>query len=597
MQTLRVGIEGVAHPRPEEIREELQRILASSEFHAPDRGRRFLEFVVEETLAGRSDCLKAYTIAQEVFAREASFDAQNDPVVRIEAGRIRRALERYYLVAGRADAVVLTIPKGGYVPFFSYATDPAPQVEPSHDETNRPDPVDEQPVEPASNVSRFRHWPAVAALSALLATAALLHGPLASFFTAPAPSAASSTASDQPRILVGPFTDISENNASSDIAQGLTDEVISQLARFKEVVVLAKPGATAAEDGSKTRLFALQGSVRVEGEKLRMIVRLVRSDDGAVIWANNYDADLHSQGPLDVQADVAQRIATAIAQPYGSIFQTDAADVASLAGGDWNAYACMRSYYSYRTDLNPQNHGAVRDCLKQATERLPTNSTFWALLSQTYLDEIRFQYQLGAPSSPNILALADDAAERAADLDPQNARALQAVMLVSFFKGDIDTALKAGASAYAINPNDTEVAGEYGFRLAMSGRWDSGCELMSGAIARNPGPKGYFEVGLALCAYIRNDIQAAELWARMANLKYNPMHHLVLLTILGSAGKLDEAAKEKAWLDANAPVLVRNIQREIAMRLHRPEDQERFFAGLRAAGMNIPPAAGAVAKQ
>lgn len=219
------------------------------------------------------------------------------------------------------------------------------------------------------------------------------------------------------------------------------------------------------------------------------------------------------------------------------------------------------------------------------------------MLSLIYLDEVRFQYQLRAQSSPRPLELATEAAKRAVDLDPQNARALQALMLASFFSNDVDAALRAGAAAYAINPNDTEVAGEYGFRLAMSGKWDTGCELISAAISRNPGPRGYYEVGMALCAYMRGDNQAAELWARMADLKYNPMHHLVLLAILGASGKLDEARREQDWLRVNAPVLMEDIRKEVALRLHRPQDQEHFLDGLRASGVAIPPGDGMIGSQ
>jgi hypothetical protein len=160
-------------------------------------------------------------------------------------------------------------------------------------------------------------------------------------------------------------------------------------------------------------------------------------------------------------------------------------------------------------------------------------------------------------------------------------------MLVSFFGDDIDTALRAGAAAYSANPNDAEVAGEYGLRLSMSGKWLSGCELVSSAVNRSAGPKGYYEVGMALCAFMRGDIQVAELWSRMSDLEYNPMHHLVLLSILGAAGKLDESKKEQDWLRANAPALMDNIRTEVSMRLQRPEDQERFFAGLKASGTAV----------
>ena len=88
--------------------------------HRQDAG--FLRFVVEETLAGREHRLKGYTIATRVFGRGDDFDAAQDPIVSIQAGRLRRALERYYLVAGGRDPVFIDIPKGRYVPRFRAQT-------------------------------------------------------------------------------------------------------------------------------------------------------------------------------------------------------------------------------------------------------------------------------------------------------------------------------------------------------------------------------------------------------------------------------------------------------------------------------------------
>ncbi|UIY27692.1 hypothetical protein LZK76_33645 (plasmid) [Rhizobium leguminosarum] len=105
-------------PSPDQVMEQLDRILSSRDFDLPQRARRFLQFIIEETLDGRGGYLKAFTIAQVVFGRDASFDAQSDPCVRVEASRIRRELERYYLLEGSQDDVVITIPKGTYVPSF-----------------------------------------------------------------------------------------------------------------------------------------------------------------------------------------------------------------------------------------------------------------------------------------------------------------------------------------------------------------------------------------------------------------------------------------------------------------------------------------------
>jgi hypothetical protein len=94
------GLGGVSE---DECQQQLSRILDSAEFDTTDRGRRFLRYVVDETLAGRGDRIKAYSVAVEVFGRDASFEPQSDPIVRIEAGHLRRSLERYYLTAGVSD--------------------------------------------------------------------------------------------------------------------------------------------------------------------------------------------------------------------------------------------------------------------------------------------------------------------------------------------------------------------------------------------------------------------------------------------------------------------------------------------------------------
>ncbi len=110
--------ESLSVPSPQEVRDQLAHILGSPEFMVPERARSFLRYLVEQTLAGRADRLKGYTIATAVFERDGSFDAQADPVVRTEAGRLRRALERYYLVAGQCDPVLIEVPKGRYVPML-----------------------------------------------------------------------------------------------------------------------------------------------------------------------------------------------------------------------------------------------------------------------------------------------------------------------------------------------------------------------------------------------------------------------------------------------------------------------------------------------
>src|SRR6185503_11236328 len=83
-------------PRAEAVRRELERVFASADFDATRRSREFLRFVVEEALANRGGDISQAAIAVQVFGRRPDFDGGIDPIVRIQAGRLRRSLERYY---------------------------------------------------------------------------------------------------------------------------------------------------------------------------------------------------------------------------------------------------------------------------------------------------------------------------------------------------------------------------------------------------------------------------------------------------------------------------------------------------------------------
>jgi adenylate cyclase len=152
--TGRMPLESITSPSPDKIREYLERLLGTDAFKATPQRRKLLEYVVEQTLAGRANRLKAYELALVVLGRNERFDSQNDPIVRIEMGRLRRDLDNYYLHEGHADPVRISIPKGKYVPAF-VAHDPAP------DDAPEPAPT------AASAVAAWGGWPGRAVLASL----------------------------------------------------------------------------------------------------------------------------------------------------------------------------------------------------------------------------------------------------------------------------------------------------------------------------------------------------------------------------------------------------------------------------------------------
>ena len=106
------------------IGKQLERILSSEIFKQSQRRRRFLAYIVGEALAGRAERLKGYTIALDVFDRPSSFDPLVNPIVRMEAGRLRDKLRDYYELIGRFDPIVVELPRGAYEPKIEIRREP-----------------------------------------------------------------------------------------------------------------------------------------------------------------------------------------------------------------------------------------------------------------------------------------------------------------------------------------------------------------------------------------------------------------------------------------------------------------------------------------
>ncbi|MBY5457645.1 adenylate cyclase [Rhizobium leguminosarum] len=569
-------------PQADDIREQLERVISSPEFPGVGRAAAFLRYVVSETLEDRGNRIKAYSIAIEVFGRDAGF-TQDDPVVRIEAGRLRRSLERYYLVAGQHDPVRIDIPKGGYIPTFTWSC-PA-SVDTGDEEAGETSP---------SEVSSRRWWRARRVLlpgAAALAAVAISLYWIGTRSPAPSLERVASLSPDRPALVVAPFTNLGEGPEAQLYTAGLTEELMTILPRFKEIKVFGREtskslpadvGASEIRTEFGAR-YLLAGGVRISGKRLRVTARLLDTSDGEILWSQNYDNDLASEDLFAIQTDVARKVATAIAQPYGVMAQVDSA---SPPPDDLGAYECTLRFYAYRSELSPEAHARVRDCLEAALARFPNYATAWAMLSIVYLDEDRYKFN-PTPGQDAAIQRALDAARRATQIDPNNTRGLQALMTALFFDRQLAESLRVGEQALATNPNDTELMGEFGTRLAIAGQWQRGADLLDQAIALNPGSGGFYHGTRALAAYMLRDNHTAVLEIRQANMQKFPLFHVVAAIIYAEAGMMDDARREGQVFVSMRPDFLPNLVTELAMRNMQPEDRDRLIEGLRKAGMTV----------
>ena len=122
------ALEDISHVSPENVRSQLERVLRSATFSQAYRLRNFLQFIVKSALLGEYDRIKETSIAVAVFEKSPSFDPREEPIVRVEARRLRAKLSVYYETEGALDPVIIHLPKGAYVPFFEARKVPAEAV-------------------------------------------------------------------------------------------------------------------------------------------------------------------------------------------------------------------------------------------------------------------------------------------------------------------------------------------------------------------------------------------------------------------------------------------------------------------------------------
>jgi TolB-like protein len=393
-------------------------------------------------------------------------------------------------------------------------------------------------------------------------------------------------APERPRLLVQPFEDLTRTEASTAIARGLSQEIVGQLSKFRDIIVVES--VVASPDGSvPLPRFTLGGSITLSDGAYRLRVRFTNQADGSVVWANSYDGAMDVGELLAAQTDIGRRVATTLAQSYGVISKADAAIQLDNPPDDWAAYSCTLAFYAYRTEVDVGRLPAVRDCLERAVARFPDYATAWGLLSQAYIDGMRFSYPFDPRTSPQTIDRALEAAKRAVELDPLNVRGLEAKMTALYFAKDIEGALEAGKRAMEINPNDVGLMKEYGSWLAQSGNWAEGCKLTEESVERNPSRMAYSEAALALCAYFTGSYEKAAVRIRRSPAVKNPTYHAMAAAFLAEAGHMEDAARERDWLETNAAAFIQNARAEASMRLLRDEDVDFFLSSLRKAGLKV----------
>lgn len=499
-------------PDDEDVRAELERVLSSQYLEATDRRRSFLRYVVEETLAGRSDQLKGYTVATKVFGRAESFDPQSDPVVRLEARRLRRDLDCYYVDSGRHDPVRITIPKGSYVPRFEWneawrdssrpGEGPPPQVEAKDDQPEIPDPA---------SAGGGRRWGLVLGGVAVAVFAAIAAWIIAGE-RGPSPEA---VGSGGPSIVVAPFEALSANDESRFLANGMATELTNGLMRFPGFRLYAL--RSASDDGwaqeplglarERGIAYVVTGKVAAEATTAYVALQLVEAGTGAVVWSGTYDQPLEPETLIQAWRELSEKIAVELGQPYGIVNTDVGARHNSSNVAHMQSYACVLRAYHYRRSFSRDEVAPIRSCLEEAVRRDPAYGDAWAMLAWLHLDTGRFEFS-GNPDPTDEYEKALEIATRAISLEPDNTLALKAASSIYHYMGRYDESEDLARRAVELNPFDPDALAQLGWRLAVRGKFEEGIPILRRAIDRTVNPPGWYFHLVAIDLCLRGDYPA-----------------------------------------------------------------------------------------
>ncbi len=405
----------------EEIRKQLERLLASAQFSRSERMCRFLRFSVEHALAGTGDLVKEYSVGVEVFDRDRDYDPRVDPIVRVEARRLREKLKQYYKAAGTADAVLIEFPKGAYTPVFR-SRDDAP---------SGADPAEADRISIAVRTS----------------------------------------------IAVLPFANFSPQTGDDYFSDGLTEELILLLTQVPGLRVVAWHSASQFR-GREQDLHAIReelnvdavlcGSVRRSVSRVRVTAQLIDTASGAYLWSEGFNRNLHDV--VAIQEEIAHAIVDTLKLALNPRREPALAPKRAARRINVECYnLCLQARFHARS----RTAGGLRlslDCYAKAIATDPESASAHAGLADAY--SLLADYGIVHPRE--AMPRAEAAAMCALELNPDSAEANTAL---AFIRSSFDRKWDEGEALYrraiALNPGYAQARHWFGVDLlSVLGRFD-----------------------------------------------------------------------------------------------------------------------------
>ena len=533
----------VAIPDRHEVEEALNRILAQPEFQSSSRLCEFLRFIVHEALAGRAGQLKAFTVAVAVYGRDENFDAQSNSIVRVEATRLRRLLDRYYAGEGADDPVKIRIPRGGYAPEF---------VRQKFEST--------EPEIAATATAKAKSRGSPARVAATLAGLALFAAAGAAGYwgarhfarpqsAPPAQPTPAAHSTYQPTISVEVLATGQSPGLTTPEAVRMRLALEHAFDRFEDIRVVENSAGDRLRVDYRLQIAWANNAAQPQ----RHILRVIHNASGAIVWSYPARNGFASDDPAVRQAAI-HRIANAIARPFGIIFSDQQR---RLPTAGHSRYACIIASYNFSARPARDRYQRARTCLQDALTSFPEFGSGASLLALLYLEGWRYGFE--PRNRTKLLDEVMQLANRAQLLSPASTRSSLAAFHAEFARKNYRDAFNLGKNILTVDQNSTiaalSVAAAHVLRddLTRAGALFERAAGMGTSFATN------YNVYRFALAYRKGDKQQAARWAFTRGMGATPMGLLARVLVYHQNGQLDAANHFADRLKTRFPAVYADI--------------------------------------
>ncbi|MBY3232706.1 tetratricopeptide repeat protein [Rhizobium laguerreae] len=548
-----------------EARAEAERLLADPRLHISDRHRAFLKYVVNALFEGRSETVKAYSIAIDVFNRPASFDPSSDPIVRIEATRLRETLQKYYGQIADEPGARLDIPRGRYVPVFVERDHP-----PCPDEDGEPQDVGLPTEEPqAASPPDGRKWRhAMFGGAALLAAA--VTGGLAYDATSP-------TLPDTQK----PFVALSINASQKDKAAGeaVMEDLAVSLARFGTVRLKSgASGSRTPSDAMEQSLYQINLRYAEDESSVSLWWQVSDAASGEAVWTDEERRTVASGLRNEAMHDLVFAVSRRLARPAGIINAVELRR--NLPASTIGNVCVLRGEFAVE-QRDAAGLKAARSCLTATIAADPTNADAMATLARVYVWIGR------STGDDSYFGRGLELANRAATLSPSSPRAALAQLGVQYQLGQNEISIAAGRRGVALNPENADLLAKLSMVVFLTGHWGEGVQLAREAteIAGQPIRDASFV--MILDEYRRERYAQAVFLARQVPSPDAPTTVLKLAAI-ARLGDRPATELEIAAARLQHPDLDRTVAAMFSGARYDSNLRDALRAGISEAGLKMP---------